>query len=54
MIQLAADENLDNDILRGLQRRFPDLDIVRIQDTPAIRLRIRRSLNGPSRKGESF
>lgn len=33
MIQLAADENLDNDILRGLQRRFPDLNIVRIQDT---------------------
>ena len=33
MIRLAADENLDNDILRGLRRRFPDLDIIRIQDT---------------------
>jgi len=28
----AADENLNNDILRGLLRRKPDADIVRIQD----------------------
>ena len=27
-----ADENLNNDILRGLLRRKPDLDIVRVQD----------------------
>lgn len=27
-----ADENLNNDIVRGLLRRKPDLDIVRVQD----------------------
>jgi hypothetical protein len=29
---LAADENLNSNIVRGLLRRRPDLDIVRIQD----------------------
>ena len=33
MLRLAADENLNNDIIRGLLRRRPDLDIVRVQDT---------------------
>jgi hypothetical protein len=28
----AADENFNNDIVRGLLRRKPDVDIVRIQD----------------------
>jgi len=32
MLFLAADENFNNDIVRGLLRRKPDLDIVRIQD----------------------
>ncbi len=32
MLRLAADENFNNDILRGLIRRNADLDIVRIQD----------------------
>src|SRR3970040_2245335 len=32
MLALAADENFNNDIVRGLLRRKPDLDIVRIQD----------------------
>ena len=32
MIRFAADENFNNAILRGLLRRNPDLDIVRIQD----------------------
>ncbi|GAB4544605.1 MAG: hypothetical protein Kow0063_38360 [Anaerolineae bacterium] len=32
MLLLAADENFNNDIIRGLLRRKPDLDIVRIQD----------------------
>ena len=32
MLRLVADENFNNDILRGLLRRKPDLDIVRIQD----------------------
>ena len=32
MLLLAADENFNNDILRGLLRRNPGLDIVRVQD----------------------
>ena len=32
VLRLAADENLDNDILRALRRRRPDVDIVRVQD----------------------
>lgn len=32
MLRLAADENLNNDILRGLIRRKPTVDIVRVQD----------------------
>jgi len=32
VVRLAADENLNNHIVRGLLRRQPDLDIVRIQD----------------------
>jgi predicted nuclease of predicted toxin-antitoxin system len=43
MLRLLADENLDNDIVRGTQRRRPGLDILRAQsaglseaDDPAI------------------
>ncbi len=32
MIKLLADENFDNTIIRGLLRRNPDIDIVRVQD----------------------
>jgi predicted nuclease of predicted toxin-antitoxin system len=32
MLALAADENFNNDIVRGLRRRAPDLDIIRVQD----------------------
>jgi hypothetical protein len=32
MLRLAADENFNNNIVRGLLRRNPALDIVRIQD----------------------
>ncbi len=32
MLRLAADENFNNNIVRGLLRRNPTLDIVRIQD----------------------
>jgi len=31
-MRFAADENFNNDILRGMRRRSPDLDIVRLQD----------------------
>lgn len=32
MLRLAADENFNADIVRGLLRRLPGLDIVRVQD----------------------
>ena len=32
MLRFAADENFNNDIVRGLLRRKPHLDIVRVQD----------------------
>jgi len=36
VLRLAADENFNNDIVRGLLRRKPDLDIVRVQDVGLI------------------
>src|SRR5437773_1536568 len=33
MLRLAIDENFNNDILRGVLRRNPTLDIVRVQDS---------------------
>jgi hypothetical protein len=32
VLRLAADENFNNDIVRGLIRRKPDIDLVRVQD----------------------
>jgi hypothetical protein len=32
VLRLAADENLNNAIVRGLLRRQPNIDIVRVQD----------------------
>ncbi len=32
MLRLAVDENFNNDVLRGLLRRVPDLDAIRVQD----------------------
>jgi hypothetical protein len=32
MLQVAADENFNNDIVRGVHRRNPAVDIVRVQD----------------------
>lgn len=32
MLRLAADENFNNNIVRGLRRRNPAVDIVRVQD----------------------
>lgn len=33
MLRLAADENFDGRIVRGLLRVLPELDLVRVQDT---------------------
>ena len=32
MLRFAADENFNNNIIRGLLRRQPELDIIRVQD----------------------
>ncbi len=32
MLQLVADENFNNNVIRGVLRRKPDADIVRVQD----------------------
>lgn len=32
MLRLLADENFNNDIVRGMFRRCPELDLVRLQD----------------------
>jgi hypothetical protein len=32
MIPLAFDENFNNDVLRGLLRRHPQVDLIRVQD----------------------
>jgi predicted nuclease of predicted toxin-antitoxin system len=32
VIKLVSDENFDGDILRGLLRRMPGLDVARVQD----------------------
>jgi predicted nuclease of predicted toxin-antitoxin system len=34
VLRLLADENFNGRILRALQRRLPDLDVIRAQDTP--------------------
>lgn len=35
MIAFAADEDLDNHIVRGLRHHRPDIDIVRVQESEA-------------------
>jgi uncharacterized protein with PIN domain len=36
-VKFAADENLDNDIIRGIRRLLPGIDLLRIQDTEVFR-----------------
>jgi hypothetical protein len=33
MLRFAADENFNGHLLRGLRRRLPGLDVLRVQDT---------------------
>ncbi len=33
MLRFAADENFNNVIVRGLRRRYPSVDLVRVQDS---------------------
>jgi predicted nuclease of predicted toxin-antitoxin system len=32
MLRVLADENLDGDLLRGIRRELPTIDLVRVQD----------------------
>ena len=36
MLRIATDENFNGNLLRGLLRRRPDLDVVRVQDAGLI------------------
>lgn len=38
MLRLAADENFNNNIVRGVLRRRPDADFVRVQDVDLSRV----------------
>ena len=50
-----ADENFGNDILRGLRRRDPRFDVVRVQDIlDSVGRIIRQSSNGRVLMSESF
>jgi hypothetical protein len=51
VLQLAADENFNNDIVRGLLRRKPDLDLVRIQDASLSGASDSRILEWTAREG---
>ena len=51
MIRLLADEDFDNDILRGVLRRLPMLDFVRVQDVGLSGLDDPQILNWAAREG---
>lgn len=51
MIRLVTDENFDKDILQGLLRQRPDLDIVRVQDVGLISASDPRVLEWAAQEG---
>ena len=53
MLRFAADENFNGDIVRGLLRRNPNVDIVRVQDVGLSALTILPFSNGPRFRGGS-
>jgi len=46
MLRLAADENFNGDIVRGLLRRNPTLDIVRVKTSASLVRMTRQFCNG--------
>lgn len=50
-MKFIADEDFNNDILRGLYRIFPDLDIVRVQDAGLMEKHDREILEWASKEG---
>ena len=51
MLRLAADENFNGRILRGLRRRLPNLDVIRIQDTDLVGAEDPEILDWAAREG---
>ncbi len=51
MLPIATDEDFNNRILRGLLRRKPDPDIVRVQDAGLIGKVMLKCSNGPRARG---
>ena len=47
MLRLVTDENFNGDIVRGLLRRHPELDLVRVQDVGLVETPDPTSLSGP-------
>jgi hypothetical protein len=52
-IRFLVDEDFDNDILRGVLRRKPNLDIVRVQDVGLGEWQTRKSWNGRRKRDAS-
>jgi predicted nuclease of predicted toxin-antitoxin system len=50
-VRLAADENFNGHIVRGILRRRPDLDLVRVQDTQMYRAEDPELLTWAAREG---
>lgn len=51
MLRLAADENFDGRIVRGLLRLLPHLDLVRVQDSPLAEAEDEAVLEWAAREG---
>ncbi len=54
VIRFAADENFDNDIVRSIRRRNPDIDIVRVQDADLLGADDPTLLEWAAREGRIF
>lgn len=54
MLRLAVDENFNNDIVRGLLRRVPHVDIVRVQDVGLSGADDRAVLEWAAREGRAL
>lgn len=51
MIKLAVDENFNGKIVRGLRRRNPQIDVVRVQDSPVFQQDDPAVLNWAAQEG---
>lgn len=54
MLRLLADQNFDNDIVRGVLRRNPRIDLVRVQDVGLIGAEDPEVLEWAAREGRVF